>query len=214
MITVYSKKEELGGLHYTTSHTGKMQGMNSLSSSCVTNPLCKKRRGIEGSVCQKCFSFRQHGRLNTDFTTAFVNNGRILSERILGFNEIPHIFTNTFRFESFGDIINETHLINFVNIADKNPKTMFALWTKNFDIVKRVFDSGVEKPENLIIVASSLMVNKKIMLPEYCDKVFTVYTKDYVRRRGTKINCGENKCAICGYCYSHDTGKIINELIK
>ena len=42
-------------LHITTNHTGKMTGMQSLSTSCKTNPNCAKYSKVEGSVCQKCY---------------------------------------------------------------------------------------------------------------------------------------------------------------
>ena len=49
------------------------------------------------------------------------------------------------RFHSHGELINETHLINLVNIALHNPHCNFALWTKRFDIISKYFKKN-KKP--------------------------------------------------------------------
>ena len=58
-------------------------------------------------------------------------NTKILTGRILKEAEIPMINASFFRFESFGDLINVTQVINYFHICKKNKHVHFALWTKN-----------------------------------------------------------------------------------
>lgn len=198
-------------LHITTKHTGKMTGMQSLSTSCKTNPNCEKNAKIEGSVCQKCYAQRQM-KMYKNMSAAFEKNAEILTKRIIPNEDLPIINACYFRFESFGDLHNSTQLVNYFNICKKNPDVHFALWTKNPWIVAEVAD---QKPKNLQIIVSSLMLNKQIDISNmpYIDKVFTVYDKETIDKEGININCGARSCLACHKCYKKGN-KIINEKLK
>ena len=134
MITTLSKKSELGGLHYTTNHTGKMSGLHSLSTAVTVNPHCIKRMQNGSSICAKCFAasmMKQYQSLNN----CLVSNTEILTASVLPASVLPLIPARYFRFEAFGDLINTNQVINYFNIAKKNPDTLCALWTKNPHIV-------------------------------------------------------------------------------
>lgn len=200
-------------LHITTKHTGKMEGFQSLSTTCLNNPLCQARRNNPELVCSHCYSATLQAR-RSNITPCFEENGRILSESIIPVEYLPRINATYFRFESFGDLINENHAINFINIAKKNPRTTFALWTKNPWFIASAINHGYAKPENLIIVQSSCRLNtiEKPMY-DFIDKVFTVYDKK--ASESVNIQCGKNNCIDCLRCYTKtDEVEYINEKLK
>ena len=189
--------------------------MQSLSTCCATNENCKKYAQIEGSVCQKCYAMRMAKRYE-NFEQCFEKNAKIISEVLLDKAELPKINASFFRLEAFGDLINETHVKNFFNICKYNEDTHFALWTKNPKLIQNVIKEGFCKPDNLKIIVSSLFLNNVADYNDmdFIDKVFTVFTKEYVKENDIKINCGDKKCIDCKLCYKDNDIKYINELVK
>ena len=53
-----AEAEKATGVHYTVNHSGKMEGMQSLSTSCLCNKYCKNR-SINSDICKK----NKHGHL-------------------------------------------------------------------------------------------------------------------------------------------------------
>lgn len=197
---------------HISKHTGKMKGIMSLNTNSLTNPYCIAHRDIAGSVCEKCYA-KSYLSYRKSLTAHCEKNGRLLSSGVLPMNELPLLNELYFRFESFGDLINETHFINLCRICEKNPLTTFALWTKNPFIIERVFATR-RKPDNLIINLSSIYLNKKAECPyPWVDHIFTVYSKNAVKE-GTRINCGGKKCLECLNCYKADSDFFINEILK
>lgn len=200
-------------LHITTNHSGKMKGMMSLSTSCKTNPYCEQHSKVEGSICQKCYAQRQM-KMYKNMSECFDRNAEILTKEILKEEDLPLLNVLYFRFESFGDIMNETQVINYFNICKKNPEVHFALWTKNPHLIANVAD---QKPDNLVILASSLYINKPLDWRgtfSFVDKIFTVYDKETIEKEGIDINCGARNCLQCHKCYQHNEIKYINERLK
>ena len=124
------------------------------------------------------------------------------------------------RLESFGDIINATHLQNYVNLVKKNNHCMFCLFTKNYTVVFNYFKTH-KQPKNLSIVISSLLLNETFDVSRISDlhltnlKIFTVYTKAYANKHGVIINCGKNRCIDCRRCYTKNKTPIyVSELLK
>ena len=155
-----NKKNEVILLHITKHSDGtKMDGMYSLNTSCLLNTRCQKRKAIKGSICEKCFAFAQLNRY-TNMQDPLEINTQLLTSSIIKKEYLPFINASIFRFESFGDLNNETQFINYLNICKKNKQTTFAIWTKNADIMGKVFNElGYKKPKNLIIIVSSLFLN-------------------------------------------------------
>lgn len=199
-------------LHITKEHTGKMKGMQSLSTSCKTNLNCAKNALIEGSVCAKCYAQRQM-KIYKNLSPCLERNAEIVTSRVLEDNELPIINAVYFRFESFGDLINTTQVINYFNICKKNPDVHFALWTKNPFLIKEVAD---QKPENLNIILSSLFINDEASIKNlpFIDKIFTVYDKDTIKEKNIDINCGARSCLECHKCYTKNNIVQINEKLK
>ena len=125
-----------------------MEGINSISTSCMLNPYCQSRQLIDGAVCQKCYSMKYLSHRHSLREKVAINT-ELLSEQLLEDSEIPCINAHTFRLESFGELVNEIHLKNYIKICKLNPRTTFGLWTKNLIILDNVFKE-VSKPDNLI----------------------------------------------------------------
>jgi hypothetical protein len=131
-------------------------------------------------------------------------------------DEIPFINTVYFRFEAFGDIETETQVINYFNVAKANPKCTFALWTKNPWLIQIAIDHGAVKPDNFKIIVSSPYLNEPANINAYgfIDKIFTVYTKEYIAEHNIEINCGDKKCMECRLCYDNNNETNIREKLK
>lgn len=194
-----------------------MAGLQSVSTSVVLNKSCQRRRAVPGSICSKCFAAAMMDRY-TDLDNCMHTNHEILTGSVLPVSVLPLIPVRYFRFEAFAEIANVTQVINYFNIAKKNPDTLCALWTKNPHIVAKAIEMGHSKPANLQIVLSSPFVNKAIKTTKYSfiDKIFTVYDKEAAQ--AVNINCGARSCLACGRCYrpNPDGAKIqyINEILK
>ena len=230
------------GLHFTTTHTGKMSGMVSLSTTCKTNNLCKKRidsalkadcdctdkktakRQLakmikedpfrkDISICGFCFSDSQQDMF-TSMEKPLAHNADILNNGIIHYDWIPALNCLYFRFESFGDFASRNSAINCVNIARKNPLVNCAAWSKNMMFFKKAILSGYGKPENLSLILSSQYINKAAKNSfDFVDRVFTVYTPEYADKYGIKINCGARSCLNCLRCY-RGTENVVSELLK
>ena len=203
-------------LKITKNHTGKMSGLQSLSTACIVNTLCKAHATVKGSICEKCYAATMFKRYGEGFNNAFINNYNILTGSVLPSDELPIINCLYFRFEAFGDLQNSVQFINYLNICNKNPRVNFAIWTKNPDIIKKVFNMGYKKPDNLIIIISSLFINKSMDIAKYnfADKIFTVYDNSYIEKNHIEINCGSRNCAGCLKCYTKNDIQYINEKLK
>ena len=208
----------MNGALWMTNHSGKMKGINSIGTSCANNPFCIKRRENGDSVCSHCYA-ATYMKMRQSLKEHLTENAEILTKRIIKENEIPVTNAQIFRFESFGDLYNKTHLVNYILICERNPYTRFALWTKNTWILDEVFNkNGIKKPKNLMIVVSSPIMNKRIELDKekfwFVDHVFTVYDKDYIKVNNVNVNCGAKSCLGCQLCYHKDAEFYINEKLK
>ena len=196
-------------IHISDNMSGKMDGIPSISTSCVCNPICIARMKNGNSICSKCFAVgvvNRYGALGK----ALASNYELLNGSILPHELLPR-FGNVqiVRIESFGDVASVTQAINYTNIIKANPFVSFAWWSKNMNIIKQAFDI-VGKPDNVIMVESSPVLDVEcVPSNEYVDKTFTVYTKD-----SQNINCGKRSCVGCRRCYRKDTEKSVKELLK
>lgn len=208
----------MNGLLWQTTHEGKMKGIASIGTSCVENPFCIERRKNGDSICSKCYA-ETYMKMRKSLKNHLIENANILTTRLLEGREIPVTNANIFRFESFGDLYNATHLQNYIFICERNPFTKFGLWTKNIQILEEIFNTnGIKKPDNLSIVVSSPMINKQAMFDKdkfwFIDHVFTVYDKNTIKENDIDINCGSKNCLGCQLCYHRDTEFYIREKLK
>lgn len=208
----------MNGRLWETNHSGKMKGINSIGTTCATNPHCIKRMENNESVCSKCYA-STYMKMRKALKEHLEDNARILTTELLEGREIPVTNSQIYRFESFGDLHNATHLENYVRICERNSYTKFGLWTKNMWILDEVFnEKGIEKPENLSIVVSSPMLNGVMEFDRnkywMIDHVFTVYDKKFIEENDIEINCGSRDCLGCQQCYHTDTEFYIKEKLK
>lgn len=212
----YEELKSMCGIHITLNHTGKMTGIISLSTYCGNNPHCEEHSHIKGSICEHCFAYSLT-KCRTSMVQPLALNLAILRDYIIPVDLWPVLNVRFFRFESFGDLASKEQVINYFNFAKKNPETRFALWTKNPKYIKAALDAGHDKPENLVIVVSSLFLNVQLAkkLFPYADKVFTVYESiEEAEKAGVTINCGKRHCLTCGRCYNKNSDTYVNELLK
>lgn len=193
-----------------TNHrdNGKLAGFNSLNTSVENNSYCQKMNKTD-AICKACYALTMEKRFK-NLRVNIQNNSEILSSRILERQELPRVNAVAFRFHSTGELINNTHFINFINIALDNPLTRFVLWSKRVDIINKVLKTHT-LPDNLKLIYSNPKMNSKdIKPPKHFTKVFTVYSKNTERN---DINC-KSKCKDCMLCYTDNNIQNIREMIK
>lgn len=194
---------KLSNVHITTG-SGKLQGFPSVNVSSLENEFCKIASQVKGSICSSCYSNRL-SKMRKNLEIRLLGNSALLSERILIESEIPTFNNRYVRFNSYGELINKTHMINLLNIARKNPYTTFGLWTKRADIVMEF-----NKESNIKYIFSVSKVdgkcsNKRVL--DYFDKVFIAMSS----AEGT--NCTTN-CMSCMLCYTDNAVTVIKEKKK
>lgn len=208
----------INGILWVTTHSGKLEGIKSIGTTCQGNPHCQERMKNENSICSHCYA-ETYMKMRKSLKKHLENNAKILATRLLEGREIPVTNDLIFRFESFGDLYNDIHLENYIAICNRNPYTKFALWTKNIWILDSVFNKKrIEKPSNLSIVVSSPMTNVEIELDKekywFVDHVFTVYDKKFIEENNINVNCGAKSCLGCQLCYHTDTEFYVREKLK
>ena len=195
--------------------SGKLAGIFAINTNPLTNKFCMEMVKTN-YICENCYSVSMLNGVRKNTIPKFQRNSLMLSNYILNraqiLNFVPiEVGTDIFRLHSHGELINLIHLKNFIEIANVFPNTIFVLWTKRKDLIDTL---AHEIPENMIIIYSNPVINVAIKVPEHFDKVFTIYTKDYMKANNIKINCGGRKCRKCMICYKKNDITIINELLK
>ena len=206
-------------LSISQGFTGKMAGMSAITSSMLCNTHCQKLSKITGSVCEKCYT-KKYLFCRPSVEKCYKENTELLSSSIIPIKQLPFINAAMCRLETFGDIVNTTHLQNYVNLIKKNNHCTFSLFTKNYTVVFNYFKTHTQ-PRNLSIVISSLLLNEPFDVSRIKNlhltnlKIFTVYTKAYANKHGVIINCGKNRCIDCRRCYTKNKTPIyVSELLK
>ena len=211
-----------GNRIWVTTHSDgtKMEGIQSISTSCLANPICEARRKIEGSVCQKCYA-DSLGKMRKSLTKHLVDNMDILSKALLPerIAALVPISTVIARIESFGDVMNVTQARNYIRIIRTHKATKFGIWSKNLNLWGQAFEAE-GKPRNCTYVHSSAMVDiPDFILPrwrKYVDHVFTVWSHDIydANYKGTPSECAGIRCMNCLKCYKRGGQFYINERLR
>lgn len=219
--------ESLHIVHHvnTAKSKSKLNGINSLSTSCIDNSFCLARMKSKDCICSHCYASTQQK------TQLALQDRNTINGIILRNIEIPTKYwkkyinpadiTKFFRIESFGDVANTIQAKNYINFMLAFPRIHFAVWTKNTGIWQfAMMENG--KPENMVYIVSSASVNvpnehsKKTS--SYIDHIFTVYDKKFIAENNININCGGRACMDCIKkhvgCYYRNTAENINEELK
>lgn len=195
--------------------SGKLKGFLSINTNPINNEFCIKTSANENMICSKCYSLRMLSTYRANCVKNFEENSKLLSENIISEKDLPDYSNHKrVRINSHGELINDNHYINIVNLAKKNPTVTFSLYTKRKDLVWRLIKKGYFA-ENIIYIYSSLKINPGLVgPPRGFEKTFSVFTKEYIDKNNIAINCGGKSCANCLLCYGHNSTKFVNEIIK
>lgn len=246
MMRKPSQKYLQNVVKFSYGMSGKMTGVLSLSTNCTRCNRCIKRHNMPKGVsciCSWCYAFdllAENNWKSKNMIKAYDFNTDVLTVRELNPMEITLIAieaiealkkngTTFLRYESFGDIQNVIHALNYwkiaVEIARRADWVNIGWWTKNFDIMLKAWrllseEEKTEARKVVSVVISSLFMNMPVS-----DKViakieselgmavtvFTVYNNDDVI-----ITCGGNHCLSCNDpCYIRpQTTRAKNELLK
>jgi len=210
MKHILSTRESLHITQHKEYKNGKnkMAGMTSLNTSSLANKFCESMSKNKKHVCRTCYARKLESFRKTSYGNAFSNNNLILSKPIRVM-DIPTFKAGAVRINSFGELINVAHYKNVLAIAEANPNTIFTIWTKRVNIIRKY----KKALPNLIHIYSSPEVNKvNDPGPEF-DKIFTVFSKAYVRENEVDINC-KAQCLGCMLCYTHNSTRYINERLR
>ena len=204
--------ERRTGIRFNTNMSGKMSGINCLSTSNLVNPYCIARKKDPSCICSKCYADTTCKRYSA-LQQNMLRNTEILTTVQFSVEDMPLINSMIFRLEAFGDLVNDTQCINYFRLAKANPSVSFALWTKNPGIVRQALKTE-SKPENLVILLSSAKIGKREDMSRFpfIDKTFTVYRKEEMPE--SLINCGSRNCLECRRCYYKNTDTDIREYLK
>ena len=190
--------------------SGKLDGILAINTNPLTNSFCidqhKRKNNI---ICNYCYSVNLLKTFRRSCVKSFQHNSDLLSSKIIHPDGLPIINSAFFRFSGHGELINNNHCINLINICVKNPSVNFALWTKRVTIVRDVLKTH-KKPKNLILIYSNPKIDhilKKI--PDHFDKVFNNVTSG-------AVNCSPKKgaCLACLKCYKFSKSEKNNIIIE
>ena len=191
--------------------SGKLKGIPAINTNPLTNTFCQKMSKNDNNICKYCYSQKMLKTFRQSCVDCFTKNGKELSEIVIPEYFLPVFNSKYVRFSAHGELINNIHLTNYINIAKKNPSTTFALWTKRKTMVQKRIS---EIPDNIILVYSSPEINNIIKVPKGFHKVFNVVSKDFDIDKNL-INCGAKSCLNCQLCYHKNNNvNVIIERVK
>ena len=207
---------------------GKLEGMPVINTSPIDNIFClRMAQSGKDIICSRCYSIKTtipNSPNNKRCRNAWRENGKLLSESVIPFGDLPiikpkvkirngkQVHLKYVRCSSHGELLNETHYLNILNIAKKNPLITFVLWSKRADIIKKYGKKGVK---NIILIYSEPRINcESPKVPNGFDKVFVIYEERVAKRLNINVNCGAKKCIECLKCYKLNGINQINEIVK
>lgn len=182
--------------------TGKLKGIPATCTDTTSNTFCQAMQKTD-SICASCYSQAMLTGMRKNCKPRWKQNLEVLSAPMGTFPKITEKYA---RFQAHGELTNVQNAINLLIIAEKNPRTTFAFFTKRYQLVQRAIEQ-VGKPENVILIYSSPKVDRKARRPKHFDKTFTTYsdkTGDYI--------CKGKKCLQCLVCYDKSSTDHITEL--
>lgn len=198
-----------------TQNTAKMAGTYSLSTPALKNPKCLENAKNGYVVCTDCARFVN----NTNGSVKqhkMERNAEWLWQphNALYASNVSHYCTRL-RLEDCGDLMNEDHFLNYINMALKAPNTAFSLRTNRPDIVEKVLQDH-EKPDNLVVILSSIELDHPVIEKRYngIDKYLFKLTGSYMKEHNIESSCQPALCSKCMKCFTKEGSEIIYEPMK
>lgn len=105
---------------------------------------------------QKCYAAKME-RLRPSVRKAYANNLALLREEPDTYwreVEAAIMMSRFFRFHVSGDIPDMSYLVRMVGVASRQPHCQMLCFTKKFELVNELLDSGAVLPANLHIIFS------------------------------------------------------------
>jgi len=202
------------GIVHVSEMTGKLEGIASINTNSLSNAFCQKMAQNSNFVCSRCYANERLSTYRKNCVTSFQWNSEILSTKLLTETDeaLPDLRGfHLVRFNSFGELINDTHMLNILTISRVNPDKVLSLYTKRHDLVRKYVN---EIPSNLVLVSSNpYMDDLATDVPAMYDALFCVYTKPFAEKHKVKINC-HGDCFSCRLCYTKGVKDIARELVK
>lgn len=198
---------------HITTHSGKMEGIRSISTNPLSNVFCETMHKSSNKcvICTHCYA-HTYALMRPSLKMHLQNNSELLSKAVLLPSVLPKYSDRFMRFNSFGELINVNHLVNLFSICNNNPQTTHVLYSKRMNLIEQMHDFV---PRNLIIIESNPMVNAPILHPRSwaANYVFNVVTKRFVEERMLPVTCIKN-CYQCQRCYTFGNTRSIIEVLK
>ena len=149
--------------------------------------------------CKKCYAKRIERRRKS-VREAYLTNYKLLNEDPTTYwreVEASIMMSRFFRFHVSGDIPNADYLDHMIEIAGRNGHCEILCFTKKYEMVNKLLDSGKEIPKNLHIVFSiwrGLDADNRHNLPE----AHVRYRDGSTTASESAKDCGGNctECAI------------------
>lgn len=196
----------------TYHKSGKIEGLFSLDVASRQCRFCDSMQAAAKAnpaiICRFCYARNEHETA----TRRHEITGNILQTIRIRPDEAAYIGAKAhkLRFNSDGELLNDTHADNVVTIAEANPSSTASIWTKDADTLEGAFNRAGGKPENIIAGISSPQINIPAKPRPWANFIFTVYTPEGLKRalaRG-EFPCNGRKCMDCKYrCYDKDANK-------
>ena len=194
--------------------SGKLTGIPAYNTNTKSNEFCIRQKDTD-TICGQCYSHKMLDTYRKSCIPAWQRNSDQFADWI-EWDDLPRDNDLFVRLNGHGELINETHFVNIIRLARKNPRTTYALWTKRASITRKFTkpyngnDFG-DVPTNLILVFSNPRIDKVIGVPRGFHKVFNNVSKGSTAPQ----NCTGKKCMDCLACYRKDSGTdVIVEMVK
>jgi hypothetical protein len=101
--------------------TGKLESLKAISTNTTTNEFCIKQfLSNKDTICKNCYSHIMLNSYRKNMQACLQRNSDLLSSSILHQQQLPTILDLYFRFQAHGELINDIHFINLINICLKH----------------------------------------------------------------------------------------------
>lgn len=195
----------------------KMGGFISINVDVISNPFCAAMRNSD-TICKFCYAYYMSTRYPR-LKRALLHNYNVLSNGLLSADQIEkigdHIVEHSIglRFNSMGELINQTHAINLNLIAmyikSREPSFPITIWSKRVILAGEIDNNYITK-----IYSNPEIDHPASYIPKGFNGIFNVCTHAYFKRTNNIPNCSGH-CADCMKCYKPSNDNfVIYEMIK